>query len=191
MPRDIVIGIDPGAYGAIAVLDSDGCLLVLDDMPALTRRVKSVRTKSGDTKKTDIDVPGLMAMITPYAYRAVAYLEQVHAFPKQGVVSAWTLAQFYWTIVGVLAALRIPYTLVTPQRWQSYTMSDMDKVDTKKACLTRSLQLFPQYADRFRTVNGRHKDGITDALLIAWYGQQQAAFGMQPPAPDDDDLVLA
>ena len=69
------IGIDPGLSGALAVLAADGTLVGVYDTPVL-----SLRTSRGT--KQEYDVPGLVALLAPYAVpQAHVLLEESQAMP--------------------------------------------------------------------------------------------------------------
>lgn len=137
-----VIGIDPGASGGIAV----------NDAVSGTYAFKFPETE------TDI-VTELTLMVLDC--RCVAYLEEVHAMPKQGVTSTFKFGQSYGFLRGVLAALGIQRNFVRPQVWQKALgcMSRGDKNVTKR----RAQELFPQI---------KMTHAIADALLIAEYGRR-------------------
>jgi hypothetical protein len=75
----------------------------------------------------------------------------------------------YGMWIGILAALHIPYTLVTPNRWKKEMMAGMGK--EKEASCVRAAQLFPAAGallSRPKRGGGVvHLDGRGDALLLA------------------------
>ena len=95
-----------------------------------------------------------------------AYVELVHAMPKQGTVSIASFMKGAGIIEGVLAGLQIPTTLVIPQRWQKF----MGVAKGKDAARARAAQLLPKYAGVF---SRKKDDGRADAALIALYGWRQ------------------
>jgi hypothetical protein len=54
------IGVDPGLSGALAVIDHAGTLVALADTPTLTLWVAR-------GARHDYDVPGMVALVAPYA----------------------------------------------------------------------------------------------------------------------------
>ncbi len=72
----------------------------------------------------------------------------------------------YGQIEGVLAALEIPVTLVTPQVWKRSLSVPADK----SASRARAAQLWPGLAGTFSRVRD---DGRAEAALIGLYGAQQ------------------
>ena len=93
----------------------------------------------------------------------VAWIEQVHAMPKQGVSSAFGFGRSVGAIEGVVAALYIPTEMVTPQEWKKRAGLLRKPKDAARGL---AIRLFPDVADRL----ARKKDvGRADALLIAHF----------------------
>lgn len=90
-----------------------------------------------------------------------AYIEEVHAMPKQGVSSTFKFGMGYGALLMALTAAGIPFTRVRPQVWQKEMgcMSRGDKNVTKR----RAQELFPGL---------KVTHAIADALLIAEYGRR-------------------
>ncbi len=136
-----ILGIDPGQSGGIAVVDG-----AIGGMPFVI--------KMPDTRRDICDV------IRAFAGNVLcAFIEDVHAMPKQGVSSTFKFGRNLGTLEGILAALDIPMEHVTPQKWQKYMgcMSRGDKNVTK----AKAQELYPQLKITHATA---------DALLIATYG---------------------
>lgn len=105
----MLLGIDPGLTGAVAVVDAAGALVALADTPMLTLRV---------TRGTrhDYDVSGMCALLAPHAGAGLhVIIEQSQAMPVQGVRSMWTTGYGYGLWLGILVALAMPYTPVRPR----------------------------------------------------------------------------
>ena len=155
-----IIGIDPGLTGAVAVLPEG----LFFDTP-----VASVK-KGG--KKVYL-VAEMVALFLVYRAsevpdRAHVYIEDVHAMPGQGVSSTFSFGRGYGLWEGIVAALGIPYTLVSPVRWKRAMMDGMGK--EKGASRIRAGQLFPRFIGQLTRVKDH---GRADALLIAEYGRRQ------------------
>ena len=90
-----------------------------------------------------------------------AYIEAVHAMPKQGVSSTFKFGVGYGGLLMALVAARIPFTSVRPQKWQAAMgcLTHGDKNITKR----KAQELFP---------NIKVTHAIADALLIAEYGRR-------------------
>src|SRR5262249_17784744 len=117
----MIVGIDPGLSGAVAVLAPDGALEALWDTPTLM-----LRTSRGT--KQEYDVPGLVALLAPYAGpQCHVLIEESQAMPGQGVRSTWTTGYGFGVWLGLLAALQMPYTRVRPQIWKRALGVSKDK----------------------------------------------------------------
>lgn len=162
----IFLGIDPGVSGALAAVHDNGKAFV-EDMPFLqigTRKGKEARTKR------EVDAQRLADMLHPFSELDVQVaIEKVGAMPGQGVASMFSFGRSTGVVHGVLAALKIPYTLIAPVTWKNAMMKGMGK--EKEASVARALQLFPTLSDSL-IINGTKKSGRGDALLLAAYLKQ-------------------
>jgi crossover junction endodeoxyribonuclease RuvC len=154
-----VIGIDPGISGAIAIF-KDGKLDCVVDMPTL-------EVDSGKTKKRHISAVGLRDILEMYILELYptthVVTEKVGAMPGQGVSSMFNFGRSAGIIEGVVAALRMPSTYVTPATWTK----GVGRAAGKDASRMRAMELFPDKADLFKRAKD---DGRADAALIAyWY----------------------
>jgi crossover junction endodeoxyribonuclease RuvC len=151
-----VIGIDPGISGAIAVFDwHTGNLENVIDMPTL-------EVDSGKTKKRHISAVSLCNYLTLFS-NAHVVIEKVGAMPGQGVSSMFNFGRSAGIIEGVVAALRMPHTYVTPAAWTKA----VGRAAGKDASRMRAMELFPTRAELFKRAKD---DGRADAALIAyWY----------------------
>jgi crossover junction endodeoxyribonuclease RuvC len=93
-----------------------------------------------------------------------AYLEQVGAFPGQGVVSCFHFGENYGWWQGVLTSLGIPFERVTPIKWQ--TKMGCRTGGDKNISKQKAQELWPKLKITHATA---------DALLIAEYGRRVEA----------------
>ena len=142
----IIIGIDPGKGGAIAVWNKgiDRIIKCPDSpqkMPDVIRKIKNYKN-------------------------IIAYVERVHAFPTDGRSSAFKFRMNYGEWIGILASMRIETILVTPQKWMKYFKEKLKiKLPKDKPQRKRKLkEIASQYTDRTVTLYN------SDAILIAVYG---------------------
>ncbi len=160
----IVIGIDPGVGGAVAVMYGYGTLLCVDDTPVLWAKVARSR-------RLVYDIPAMRTLISRHAGDGTlvnVFLEQQHAMPKQGVTSMFSTGYGYGLWLGILAGLGVPHTVVTPRRWQTIMLSGQG--DPKARALVTAARLVP------RCVIPKSRHGRADALLLAEYGRR-SLFG--------------
>ena len=138
----VSIGIDPGISGGIAAIGENGLVVIAKKMP-----------------ETERDVCDFLSNFDSHSF---AFIESVHAMPKQGVSSTFKFGRNYGFLRGVLIALQIPFQEVSPAVWQRKMecLSHGDKNITK----ARAQQLFPN-------VTVTH--AVADALLIAEHGRRE------------------
>lgn len=149
----MIIGIDPGISGAIVLLDS-GVPVEWELMPTL---------KTGKSSRVN---GSALARICDLGSLEHVYVEAVHSMPKQGVASSFNFGHSCGTVEGVLQALGLAYTLVTPQAWKKRAgLIGQDK----DAARSRAIQLWPQWRDLDAKGKGQ---AFADAALIALYGSQ-------------------
>ncbi|HDY86564.1 MAG TPA: hypothetical protein ENH82_00430 [bacterium] len=142
--NEFIIGIDPGKSGGMAVLTKDGVLEKVDKFKDLTLT----------------DLYELFRHID-YVYNAFAFIENVHAMPKQGVTSVFTFGKQYGGLLMALTCFRIPYEKITPVKWQR-ALGCLSKGD-KNVTKAKAQELFPSL---------KVTHAIADALLIAEYGRR-------------------
>ena len=90
------------------------------------------------------------------------FLEKAQSMPTNGVVSAFKYGGQYYAIHCLLKILRIPYTLLTPQKWKNKMIVGKKKSD-KALSIHRAQEIFPSFTMKH--------DGCAEALLIAEYGR--------------------
>jgi len=147
----VVIGIDPGLTGAVARVHGDE--LQVSDMPILeVNRKRTVSAVQLADLLREIRTPGCQVVI-----------ERVAARPGQGVVSMFSFGQSYGVVIGVVAALDIPMSFITPQEWRKGMRVAPGGKDASRQ---RILELKPECSQLF----SRKRDhGRADAALIAIY----------------------
>lgn len=155
-----VLGVDPGATGALAMIDTDLSALVVCDMP-------STLIKIGKGHRRQISEFWLADVLRVYQPDC-AWIERVHAMPKQGVTSSFAFGLSYGLARGVLAALGVSVTLVTPQEWKKSFRLGPDKNEARLV----AARLFPENAGSFTRAKD---DGRAEAALLALFGANQQA----------------
>ena len=158
-----VLGIDPGATGALAFLTiSAGLPTALEtlDMPTLKVRGRSVIDAYALAREIDARLGDTDEAL------AVAMLEQGAVRPQNGRVGAATFWLGIGVIRGVLAANFIPTEIVPASAWKK----SLRVVGDKDASRARASAIFPRWADQWARVKD---DGRAEAALIALYGANQ------------------
>jgi crossover junction endodeoxyribonuclease RuvC len=146
-----LIAIDPGLSGGIAIRYQG----------KLTAQLLPLAGKTLDLAE--------LANIIRQARPTLAIVEKVHAMPGQGVTSMFTFGMGYGAIQGILATLKIPYELVTPQRWKGVVLAGTTK--DKNAAIAYCRRAFPNVSLVPPRCRKPH-DGIADALCLLEYGRR-------------------
>lgn len=163
----IVIGIDPGLSGALAMIDRNG-LAALADMPVMARG-------AGGYVKRQVNGAELASLLGHWMLEherneIVVVLELVGAMPRQGTSSVFSLGLSAGIVEGVLMAKRLRHELVAPQVWKRAMKVRGPRRRQKELARSLAQRLYPG-ADLTRV-----KDhGRAEAILIARYGWQQWA----------------
>lgn len=146
-----IIGIDPGISGAIVLLEANEPI-EWAAMPAMTVG-----------KANRVNASALADFLAACKPDHV-YVEQVGAMPGQGVSSMFNFGHSCGTVMGVLGAVGIPHTMVTPQFWKK--AAGLIGTD-KDAARARAIQLWPKWRELDKKGAGQ---ALADAALIARYG---------------------
>lgn len=153
------IGIDPGSQGGFAVLDPEGNLVEVCDLPVL------------DGEPVPADVAALVEAIAP-----VADLYCVVETPFVNNVTARTsqAKQFlgYGMLLGVLGAMGVPHGRIGPQRWK-YTVGlpmsgKLTYAEKKDNSRQLAAKWWPDAAGKFAR---KRDDGRAEAALIGEAGR--------------------
>lgn len=166
----IVLGVDPGIDGAVAYF-VNGDLNLIEDVPSLQVRLRGNATRrvNGPLLARMLRVRLDMLQAAQGPLGVSAYVELVHALPKQGVSSAFTFGRTTGEILGVLAGLGVPITEVTPQTWKKHIgLRGSDKDASRQAALSR----WPQKSGYWTRVKDHNR---ADAALIGQFGHDTRA----------------
>lgn len=149
----IVAGIDPGANGAIAIIDSNLNVFMVADMP-----------KDDDT---------FVDIIKNNRYHPdKTFLEDVHALPRESSVASFTFGKNCGKAELLAEALGNVY-LVTPSVWKKHCNLVRNKEETKTQYKHRSIELAKKLFPEVEKQLTASKDGRAEALLIAYFGLQR------------------
>lgn len=161
----MIVGIDPGLTGGIAVLNARRELLWLEPLP-VAAGLLDVGGVAGALRRADL---------VPYE-RPDVFLELVGAMPKQGVTSTFKFGRTFGTIEGVVGALHYPLHLIRPKVWQKVAHEGTPgNADPKARSIAAASRLYPGVDLVRGTTATRERAtkphlGLVDALLIAHYG---------------------
>lgn len=163
----MILGIDPGLAGALAVYDSENNEVVTAvNVPTLSiERNKKIKQALDFHRvmhvMTDITqkIPGLRAVI-----------EQVGAMPGQGVSSMFSFGMVTGALEMAVVAAGVPYSKIMPAVWKKA----LGCAAGKDLTLLRASQLLPNSVSWWTPLrlerDKEHCIGIAEAALIAYYG---------------------
>ena len=160
-----VIGIDPGATGAIVAVDREGEVYRVSvfDMP-------TVEVTIGRRTVNEVHPAGVanvLSILNDGAGDALVCVEKVGAMPGQGVSSMFTFGRAAGILEGAVAALDLRVLHVWPAQWRK-TLRVRAGKDGSRA---RATELLPGSSNYFLRVKDH---GRADAALIALYGHKEA-----------------
>jgi crossover junction endodeoxyribonuclease RuvC len=150
MSGSLILGVDIGSRGAIALVSWDGASLDLVDvfdMPCLN---------DGPAGRRAVNPP-LLAEIVAKAHASKAYVELVGARPGEGAVGAFAFGRSRGVVEGVLGALGVPVAQIAPAAWKR-------AVELPKAGTEQKMQPGrPLFAGGQRKLLCSHGSRMTDA----------------------------
>ena len=174
----IIVGIDPGLTGAIAMIGHRAELLrPIEDMPVMQRGAGAGAVKNQvhaaalaeylrqslegfDTNEVMIMIEEAQSM--PAAVRGKGGQIKI----VQGGASIFSTGLSAGLIEGTVAALRFPHELVRPHVWKKA----MKTVSTKEQARATAARLYPEAS--LHRVKDHNR---AEALLIACYGYEKRA----------------
>ena len=150
------IGVDPGASGAICVLDPSEPPLFVSLDPK-----KHTASEIIEALEDEVDMGYTLAA-----------LEEVHSLHGMSAKSNFAFGGMFWRARTILEACYIPYELVQPKAWQKAVGAPSRKfldegMDLKVAIADMAQALYP--TAQLHGPRGGLLDGRSDALMIAHY----------------------
>ena len=150
----IIIGIDPGLSGAIAILENNKVLNIFD-IPVMSEGKKNKRQLNSAL------LVSLLKENLKNNEEVAVVVEQVNAMPGQGVTSMFNFGQTFGAIKGICAALDLPIYFVRPSKWKKHFELINSSKDSSR---TKAIEMYPKLSNQL----ARKKDvNKSDAILIA------------------------
>ena len=148
-----IFGIDPGLSGAIAVLENEVVLDVID-LPVMAEGKKNKR------QLNSAQLSQYMSKNVENINKTSVVVEQVNAMPGQGVTSMFNFGQTFGAIKGISATLKLPIYFVRPSKWKKH----FDLINSSKdASRTKAIEIYPSLAQKLSKKKDVNK---SDAILI-------------------------
>ena len=168
-----VYGVDPGRYGAIAILQQMR-LSAVHDSPTL-------KAKIGKTSRDVFDLDEYAAILKVSMMQfppAAIWIEDVGGITGQSCSAAFTFGETCGQQIACLRLLaKAPFSEVTPQAWQKEfkIKGKKSSKDRNDMLLARVRELFPYASeDLWFGPAGGFKDGRAEAALLALYGARRS-----------------
>lgn len=159
----LILGIDPGLDGAVAILKKTGELVEIYDMPTLEDGAKGRRAVN----------PALFASIIYSSHATAAFCELIGPRPTDGTTGAFGFGRSRGIIEGCLAAIGIPLVMIAPPVWKRAANIAPGK-ENKDSARSVAISRWPSHAALF----ARKKDcDRAEACLIAIAGLLRKGAG--------------
>jgi len=154
------LGVDPGVTGAFARFTVDpvaGNGLTIFPTPVLWTRV-------GQSRRRHYEIAPLLQLLREQPPITLAYLEEQHARPGQGVASTFSTGFGAGVWTACLTACEIPFVLVHPRRWRSLVglPQATDYKSRKRAVCLAACRRFPGL-----TLRLEHADAVMLAVAAS------------------------
>ncbi len=159
MKRQLILGVDPGFKGALALYNPiQKTCISIKDTPLLPKQ------------KNEIDLFQLAQFISIYANEikfaviervsAMTYVDRHGEVRGQGARASFEFGRTVGVMQGMIASYNIPVVLVHPAAWKSAMGLSSDKQQS----LTKAAKMFPLYRSYFIR---KKDDGRAEAILLA------------------------
>ena len=158
----MALGVDIGLSGGLALLTAEGELVAVEDMPVL---------RDGPKGRPTVN-PALLAAILNRWRPSRAFVEHVAARPAEGPTGAFAFGRARGCIEGVLGALAIPVTFLTPATWKRTVGLPPGADGAKDRSRGEAIRRWPAHAALFSRACD---DGRAEGCLIAIAGLRREA----------------
>jgi crossover junction endodeoxyribonuclease RuvC len=159
----IVLGIDPGLTGALAVVSREGSdgrvrLVSVIDVPII-----------GEDAKREVS-PTVLTFIQNNAPNA-AYIERANWRPGQQAMAGFLYGGIYLSLRLAVRGCLVPLTSIESRAWKRAhdmpSRTEDEQRQAKEDSRQRALHLFPEASESFGRVMDHNR---AEASLIAYYG---------------------
>jgi crossover junction endodeoxyribonuclease RuvC len=163
----VIIGIDPGIRGALAVVHA------IDDIALLCDAIDIPTVGIGAGERVDV------AAVRDWVQHhkpTMALIERAQAMPRQGASSGFKYGRAVGALEAAIVTCEVPIEIVEPATWKRFfRLPGKDKELSRQ----RAIQLFPAA----HAMLARKRDhGRAEAALIAFYGVRKP--DMAAPVPE-------
>ena len=151
----MILAIDPGINGALALYDPDVEWLYTERLPTRWRMVNK-------KKKFELDLATLRAFIANRPLIDDVIVEQSTAMPGAGATSQFNYGRTIGQCEALIVGMDLPLTCVSPVKWKTA----LDVPSDKNRSRERARKMFPHFAHRFQATAS---EGEGEAAMLAYY----------------------
>jgi len=145
----LVLGIDPGQTGGLALIHDTGVLVGAILMPLIRH-----------TKKPTVDLTAVDAWLDDQWPDRIV-IEYVHSMPAQGVASSFQFGRMFGAAEMMAPLFKAAPIYVTPQKWKKHFGLTADKKQAMEAATK-------MYGNKYWPL--KKHEGVAEAALIATWG---------------------
>lgn len=168
----VVLGVDPGLDGAIALMVS-GELMDVADMPTRRYLVGKKNRRALDCETLEEIFRGYAHHCAPHETPVLA-IEKPQPRPGNGAAAAFSSGQSWGGLLELARNLGWVTTIVPPAIWKKKLALGPDKFEAVELAET----WFPTLAAEFRGPKGGLRDGRAEACLIAAFAWNLRSEGV-------------
>lgn len=162
---DLIIGVDPGNDGALALYDfTNAKVLSIVDMPCTERILTTGK------KLREINGKELLKLFHKYRDYALennadifCHIEKVQGFSKQSAVASFNFGKSACWPEAFCVVLGIEYRLISPQQWKKQMGLIVEEKDAARQLVLKIFPYCGKYLKRKKDVDR------ADAVLLAMY----------------------
>lgn len=134
----MIVAVDIGARGALALLDDNGALIAIEDMPSVTEG------RQGRLATNAALLVDLLRRWQP----SRGVVEFVSARPSDSPTSAFQFGRARGTVESCLAACGLPIALITPPTWKRFCGVPAGR-ENKDVARSVAIARWPDFAASF------------------------------------------
>lgn len=184
----LVLGVDPGAHGAFAVVDSQTRKLVsVRRMPTWVQVVGS-----RGSKRERIDPIALAEMFETFKLMGVGLIvqEAVGGYGKQPGSSGFVFGFGVGLVYMSAVYMQLPMETVAPQTWKAMLRVPGKNKADDTAIVQRACELFPDSRADFHGARGGKLVDVAEAAMIGLWGVDHVLKSGAVTLDPMRDLVL-
>lgn len=184
----MIVGVDPGLKGALALYDYRTGALQCTDMPTWSYEI-------GNGMKSRVDPIALLEWfeLAKLAGAELVVIEHVGGRPQQSASSGFTFGYAVGLVYMACVATHIAIETVNPTMWKKELHVPGKKNDPKnEGIMLRACEIFPNYRAEFHGKNGGKRVDRAEAAMLAHYGHKYVLpYYNKEVLPAWEDVLMA